>query len=337
MSLKLPTFLAARPDVWFQLTEAQFNLRNITDSTTQYFYLLTSLDAAVAERMVGDVSLTQAVGKYEYLKSKLMGVYGLTDDQKADRLLDLTGLGDWTPSQLCAYIQTGIVFFDVFSCGNYQKMFECSSPHLGKADIIMAEKHAQPVINASNHPPRKHSPARRSPKDTICWYHAKFGNKAKACRPPCLFSSSAKHCLSFRKRSGQHLVAQVADQNPSRLLYMWYRKAGNKFLVDTGAQVSVFPASSHDRRREKTEPLVAANGTRIDTRIDTFGKRCISIDLGFRKFNWYFVLADVHHPMLGADFFCSNHLLIDVHTRHIVDAETYESVPQASHSIKFRA
>ena len=84
VSLKLPTFLAARPDVWFQQTEAQFNLRNITDSTTQYFYLLTSLDAAVAERMAGDVSLTPAVGKYEYLKSKLMGVYGLTDDQKAD-------------------------------------------------------------------------------------------------------------------------------------------------------------------------------------------------------------------------------------------------------------
>ena len=105
VSLKLPTFLAARPDVWFQQTEAQFNLRNITDSTTQYFYLLTSLDAVVAERMAGDVSLTLAVGKYEYLKSKLMGVYGLTDDQKADRLLDLPGLGDWTPSQLCAYIQ----------------------------------------------------------------------------------------------------------------------------------------------------------------------------------------------------------------------------------------
>ena len=110
--------------------------------------------------------------------------------------------------------------------------------------------------------------------------------------------------LKFGKRSGQHLVAQVAGQNPSRLLYVWDRKAGNKFLVDTGAQVSVFPASSHDRRREKTEPLVAANGTRIDT----FGKRCIWIDLGFRKFNWYFVLADVHRPMLGADFFCSNHL-----------------------------
>jgi len=41
--------------------------------------------------------------------------------------------------------------------------------------------------------------------------------------------------------------------------------------------------------------------------------------LGLRKFTWSFVLA-------GADFFCSNHLLIDVYTRHIIDAETYERV-----------
>ena len=31
--------------------------------------------------------------------------------------------------------------------------------------------------------------------------------------------------------------------------------------------------------------------------------------------------------MLGADFFCGNHLLIDVYTSHIIDATTYESVP----------
>lgn len=50
VSLKLPTFLASRPDAWFQQTEAQFAMRNITDSTTKYFYLLTSLDPVVAER-----------------------------------------------------------------------------------------------------------------------------------------------------------------------------------------------------------------------------------------------------------------------------------------------
>ena len=47
--------------------------------------------------------------------------------------------------------------------------------------------------------------------------------------------------------------------------------------------------------------------------------------------NLRLTLGDVHRPMLGADFFCSNHLLIDVYTRHIVDAETYESVPLKHH------
>ena len=118
-------------------------------------------------------------------------------------------------------------------------------------------------------------------------------------------------------------MAQVTGRSQSRLLYVWDRHAGHKFLVDTGAQISVFPASAQDRCGQKTEPLVAANGSQIDT----FGKRTISFDLGFRKFQWSFVLANVNRPMLGADFFCSNHLLIDVYTRHIIDATTYESVP----------
>ena len=72
VSLKLPTFLASRPDVWFQQTELQFALRNIIDFTTKYFYLLTSLDPVVTERMAGDVAAAPTEGKYEYLKSKLM-------------------------------------------------------------------------------------------------------------------------------------------------------------------------------------------------------------------------------------------------------------------------
>ena len=71
VSLKLPTFLASRPDVWFQQTQAQFALRIIADSTTKYFYLLTSLHLVVAERMAGDVATVPTEGKYEYLKASL--------------------------------------------------------------------------------------------------------------------------------------------------------------------------------------------------------------------------------------------------------------------------
>ena len=51
------------------------------------------------------------------------------------------------------------------------------------------------------------------------------------------------------------------------------------------------------------------------------------MNLGFRKFEWSFVLANINRPMLGADFFCSNHLLIDVCTQHIIDAKKYENIP----------
>ena len=69
---------------------------------------------------------------------------------------------------------------------------------------------------------------------------------------------------SVGKRTGQHLVAQVSGPNPSHLLYyVKDRNTGNKLLVDTGAQISVFPASAQERRRQKTEPLIAANGSKI--------------------------------------------------------------------------
>ena len=69
-------------------------------------------------------------------------------------------------------------------------------------------------------------------------------------------------------------MAQVSGQNPSHLLYVRDRNTGNKLLVDTGAQVSVYPASASERRRQKTEPLVAANGSKIDT----FGTKTIALD-----------------------------------------------------------
>ena len=128
---------------------------------------------------------------------------------------------------------------------------------------------------------------------------------------------------SAGKRAGQQLVAGVAGRNQSHLLFVWDRNSGRKLLVDTGAQVSIFLVAPRERRRQKTEPLVAANGSTIDT----FGTKTIQLDLGFRKFKWPFVLANVNRPMLGADFFCSNHLLIDVYTSHIIDAKTYENVP----------
>jgi hypothetical protein len=132
-------------------------------------------------------------------------VYGLTDDQKADRLLDLAGLGDWKPSQLCAHIQSLAVDWDILlrlrqlpeDVRVQVSALDATSLHdlARKADVIMAAKRTPALINTSAQP-GKRRPAHSSDKPTVCWYHAKFGARAKACRPPCAYILSTGEPLA---------------------------------------------------------------------------------------------------------------------------------------------
>ena len=82
-----------------------------------------------------------------------------------------------------------------------------------------------------------------------------------------------------------------------------------KFLVDTGAAVSVFPPSKQQRLKPCAFTLQAANGSRIKT----YGQRSLTLDLGIRRScQWVFVIADVATPILGADFFHHFGFLVDV-------------------------
>jgi cleavage and polyadenylation specificity factor subunit 1 len=95
------------------------------------------------------------------------------------------------------------------------------------------------------------------------------------------------------------------------------RRTGQAFLVNTGADVSVFSASYFDKKsRCVSPPLQAANGTPIST----WGNRLLSLSLGSdRQFTHKFYLANVTQPILGADFFTQNNLAIDLRGRRLVD------------------
>jgi len=65
----------------------------------------------------------------------------------------------------------------------------------------------------------------------------------------------------------------------NRLLYLLDKKTNRKFLIDTGASVSAFPASKvHQNfgRSASSSPLIAANGSKIKT----FGTIGLTINLG---------------------------------------------------------
>ncbi|KAL8559622.1 hypothetical protein ACOMHN_008333 [Nucella lapillus] len=94
--------------------------------------------------------------------------------------------------------------------------------------------------------------------------------------------------------------------------------SGRSFLVDTGAEESVFPANVTDRKKARGPSLVAANGSAIPT----YGKRNIPLQVGQgASFIQKFWIADVTQPILGADFFATQRLAIDLTNRRLVSLD----------------
>ena len=114
----------------------------------------------------------------------------------------------------------------------------------------------------------------------------------------------------------QSATLASATDHAKGLLFLCDEISGRQFLVDTGAEISVLPATRLDKRTGPSGPvLLAANGSSIKT----YGTCTLSI--------WVFTIADVSCPLLGADFLRSNSLLVDLKRKQLMDAETYHSVP----------
>ncbi|XP_035205012.1 uncharacterized protein LOC118179965 [Stegodyphus dumicola] len=113
----------------------------------------------------------------------------------------------------------------------------------------------------------------------------------------------------------------MSDNGPciSRL-FVTDKPSGRRFLVDTGADISVVPPSFAESKRPPGKfNLFAANGSKIAT----YGEILMSLDLGLRrKFQWPFVIAAVSHPIIGADFLQKFSLLVDIKNRRLLDSIT---------------
>ena len=125
---------------------------------------------------------------------------------------------------------------------------------------------------------------------------------------------------SLGKRLSQSVEAtNRTGFSTSRLFYVSDTITKQRFLIDTGAAVSVLPPTKADRNRSSSLQLTAANGTPIPTH----GQRSITLDLGLKRcFRWIFIIADTPAPILGADFLRNFTLIVDVARGHLIDATT---------------
>ena len=114
-------------------------------------------------------------------------------------------------------------------------------------------------------------------------------------------------------------ASNEANTKKSRLLHIFDKNLNVKFLIDTGADVSVIPPNPEEKRRKKVRSLWAANHTQIAT----FGEKSLTLTLGLRRnFPWIFTIADIRYPILGADFLKHYNLLVDLKNNRLIDGTT---------------
>lgn len=115
-------------------------------------------------------------------------------------------------------------------------------------------------------------------------------------------------------------TAGVNASPESRRILLYDRTSNTRYLIDTGSDVSIIPATARDRKKGATPfDLHAANGTKIHV----YDKRFVTTDLGLRRrFNWLFLVADVGVAIIGADFLAAFGVLVDMKHRRLIDGLT---------------
>ena len=105
----------------------------------------------------------------------------------------------------------------------------------------------------------------------------------------------------------------------SRLFYVTDTSTKQQFLIDSGAEISVIPPLTSDRKHRQGYDLQAANSTTIPT----YGTRSLTLNLGLRRsFQWIFTIANVQHAIIGTDFLRHFKLLVDLPHNSLVDQVT---------------
>jgi hypothetical protein len=96
-------------------------------------------------------------------------------------------------------------------------------------------------------------------------------------------------------------------------------------LIDTGSSICVFPRALISQGKDSVHyELRAANGSTIPT----YGWLHLSVNLGLSQdFTWRFAVADVTHPLIGADFLSHFGILVDCRNNRLLDGITLMSVP----------
>lgn len=106
VTVKLPTFWADKPAIWFAQVEAQFQVANIVGDTTKYNYIVGHLDQSMAGEVEDIITNPPAEEKYTKLKDALIQRLSISQEKRVRKLLSDEELGDRKPSQFLRHLRS---------------------------------------------------------------------------------------------------------------------------------------------------------------------------------------------------------------------------------------
>ncbi|XP_076660087.1 uncharacterized protein LOC143363376 [Halictus rubicundus] len=344
-TLKVPPFWPQKPALWFRHVESQFAVGRIISDQEKYDLVVARLDTHSIEEVEEIILNPPPVDRYETLKAELVRRLTDSDTTRIRKLLETEEIGDRTPTQFLRHLRrlAGPVVNEEFLNEIWRNRLPI------KTQQILAATSIKEGIKLAEIADRIHDiPGNRtgiaeigrsqasgsSETDSLregirqirlqlnAVLRESRGHRRKS-RPSSRASSRSSNRESDDdgKRGKPSIVnAAVLDGPYPGRIFVTDNRSKAKFLVDTGADVCVFPRSRIDGRLPKDDTeLFAANGTRIAT----YSTTTVHLDLSLRRsFVWRFIVADVDGPIIGMDLLAHYNLLVDARNKRLVDATT---------------
>ncbi|XP_044757823.1 uncharacterized protein LOC123315977 [Coccinella septempunctata] len=349
VAVRMPEFVATDPELWFAMAEGSFLCSGVTQDRTKFGYIVGALPAKFAAEVKDIIMNPPTDGAYEKLKMELVRRLSASQEEKTRRLLEREEIGDRKPSQFLRHLQ-GLADPTVPDArikslwmSRLPKCVQVSLAIIKDTNLEDLATHADNIMEASR--PIVHQIAETTNIEAIidrkleqmflglnleiATLRAELAahHRERPERDGSRGRSHNRRRSQSRRRSptdgkcwGPSLEAASDPSPTTRRLFITDQDSKLQFLVDTGADLCVFPRSAVTGRREKYDyVLSAANGTPIAT----YGTTTLTLNLGLRRdFTWRFVIADVSKPIIGVDFLSFYNLLVDVRNRRLLDGTT---------------
>ncbi|UYV65624.1 hypothetical protein LAZ67_3004897 [Cordylochernes scorpioides] len=326
VSVKIPPFWVEKPEIWFFQVEAQFKIGGIIQEDTKFNYLISQLEPKYIEN-IWDIINSKSDNKYSECKSRLLELFRESEGLRIKKLISGIELGDMKPSQLLQKLRSlatpdisdnliKTLWLDKLPT-SIKNILIVSEEDISKL-AIMADKINE--INSSKEIYDAEVPSSSTDRliakledleRQVSVQLERVGKPQPADRVATSSSAGIQDCRNLR-------------------LFMTDKNTGLRFLVDSGADISIIPPKDKNRMPISDYKLYAANGTEIVT----YGTKVRNLDIGLRRqFQWPFVIANTNRAIIGADFLNNFGLIIDIKNKRLIDGITNLSIRGVIQSI----